>query len=146
MTIGTFILKNALRNKRRAGLTIGVTACLLLLALLSQELPGLKSREALMPLPLVLTVAGAIVLLIGSCLVLAVVPSLDPDWSDSFVPPPQPRLRSFSLCRPLNAVFYAQTDWFRLAQKLKPGKYRVEALWGGNIVVDKSFEVGGGKK
>jgi hypothetical protein len=30
---------------------------------------------------------------------------------------------------------------FRLAQTLKPGKYRVEALWGGNIVVDKSFEV-----
>jgi PKD repeat protein len=48
-----------------------------------------------------------------------VVPSLDPDWSDSFVPPPEPRLRSLALCRPLNAVFYAPTDWFRLAQKLR---------------------------
>jgi PKD repeat protein len=48
-----------------------------------------------------------------------VVASLDPDWSDSFVPPLEPRLRSLALCRPLNAVFYAQTDWFRLAQKLR---------------------------
>jgi PKD repeat protein len=48
-----------------------------------------------------------------------VVPSLDPAWSDGFVPPAMPRLRSLVLCRPLNAVFYAQTDWFRLAQKLR---------------------------
>lgn len=44
-----------------------------------------------------------------------VVPSLDPQRSEDFVPPPMPRVRSASaaLCRPLSAVFYAQTDWFR---------------------------------
>ena len=50
-----------------------------------------------------------------------VVPSLDPEWSDSFVPPPEPKLRAAAAaaCRPLNAVFYAETDWLRLAQKLR---------------------------
>ena len=47
------------------------------------------------------------------------VPSLDPDWSAQFVPPAQPRLRAALACKPLNAVFYAQTDWLRLAQKLR---------------------------
>jgi hypothetical protein len=47
------------------------------------------------------------------------VPSLDPEWSDTFVPPPAPRLRVATTCRSLNAVFYAQTDWLRLAQKLR---------------------------
>ena len=39
MTIGTFILKNALRNKRRAGLTILSVAisCALLVTLLTLE-------------------------------------------------------------------------------------------------------------
>ena len=48
------------------------------------------------------------------------VPSLDPDWSASFVPPAVPRLRApATLCTPLDAVFYAATDWLRLAQKLR---------------------------
>jgi hypothetical protein len=47
------------------------------------------------------------------------VPSLDPDWSAQFVPPAQPRLRAALVCRPVEAVFYAQTDWLRLAQKLR---------------------------
>ena len=49
-----------------------------------------------------------------------IVPSLDPEWSDSFVPPPMPMMGlSAALCRPLSAVFYAASDWFRLAQKLR---------------------------
>jgi PKD repeat protein len=48
-----------------------------------------------------------------------IVPSLDPEWSDAFVPPPMPKLRSAALCRPLNALFYAAIDWIRLAQKLR---------------------------
>jgi PKD repeat protein len=50
-----------------------------------------------------------------------IVPSLDPDWSDSFVPPAEPKARAAAAtaCRPLNAVFYAETDWLRLAQKLR---------------------------
>ena len=48
-----------------------------------------------------------------------VVPSLDPQWSEDFVPPPMSKVRSAALCRPLSAVFYAQSDWFRLAQKLR---------------------------
>ena len=48
------------------------------------------------------------------------VPTLDPEWSDNFVPPPMPRARAAAtLCRPLDAVFYAPTDWLRLAQKLR---------------------------
>ena len=45
--------------------------------------------------------------------------------------------------RPMNGE---KMTTFRLAEKLKPGKYRVEAYWGGNIIVDQSFEVSGGKK
>src|SRR3954453_5512931 len=58
----------------------------------------------------------------ADCSVVPVVPSLDPAWSDSFVPPPPPPARRSSpagACRPLSAVFYAPTDWFRLAQKLR---------------------------
>jgi hypothetical protein len=47
------------------------------------------------------------------------VPSIDPDWSANFVPPPQPRIRAATRCLPLDAVFYAATDWLRLAQKLR---------------------------
>ena len=48
------------------------------------------------------------------------VPSLDPDWSANFVPPAAPRrFRVAALCLPVDAVFYAQTDWLRLAQKLR---------------------------
>lgn len=47
------------------------------------------------------------------------VESLDPAWSAQFVPPRQVSLRAASLCLPLDAVFYAQTDWLRLAQKLR---------------------------
>ena len=35
---------------------------------------------------------------------------------------------------------------FVLKKKLKPGTYRVEGYWGGNVVADKTFEVAGGKK
>jgi len=47
------------------------------------------------------------------------VPSIDPDWSANFVPPATPRLRAATICRPVDAVFYAPTDWLRLAQKLR---------------------------
>src|SRR4051794_29455667 len=47
------------------------------------------------------------------------VPSLDPDWSAQFVPPAQPRLRAALVCKAVDAVFYAATDWLRLAQKLR---------------------------
>ncbi|MFL5925480.1 MAG: Ig-like domain-containing protein [Gaiellaceae bacterium] len=47
------------------------------------------------------------------------VPSLDPDWSANFVPPAVPRFRAATLCSPLDAEFYAATDWLRLAQKLR---------------------------
>src|SRR4051812_22825724 len=47
------------------------------------------------------------------------VPSIDPDWSANFVAPATPRLRAATICRPVDAVFYAPTDWLRLAQKLR---------------------------
>jgi len=47
------------------------------------------------------------------------VPTLDPEWSAQFVPPPEPRIRALLPCVPLDAVFYAETDWYRLAQKLR---------------------------
>ena len=40
----------------------------------------------------------------------------------------------------------AKVATFAFKQKHAPGKYRVEAYWGGNVVADKSFEVSGGKK
>ena len=40
----------------------------------------------------------------------------------------------------------AKVATFAYKQKLAPGKYRVEAYWGGNVVADKSFEVTGGKR
>jgi len=49
-----------------------------------------------------------------------VVPSLDPEWSANFVPPPLPRLRAATACIPTDVVFYAQqTDWVRVAQKMR---------------------------
>ena len=45
--------------------------------------------------------------------------------------------------RPMNG---AKVVTFALKEKLKPGKYRVEGYWGGNVVADKSFEVTGRKK
>src|SRR5262245_3252912 len=50
-----------------------------------------------------------------------IVPSLDPEWSAQFVPPTETtrRSRSALLCLPVDAVFYAATDWVRLAQKLR---------------------------
>ena len=48
------------------------------------------------------------------------VPSLDPEWSAQFVPPTAPRFRAaLANCTPVDAVFYAATDWLRLAQKLR---------------------------
>src|SRR5207237_9433755 len=47
------------------------------------------------------------------------VPSIDPDWSAQFVPPAMPRLRAALRCTPVDAVFYDQTDWLRLAQRLR---------------------------
>lgn len=35
---------------------------------------------------------------------------------------------------------------YSLKQKLKPGTYRVEGYWGGNVVADKTFAVASGKK
>jgi PKD repeat protein len=49
-----------------------------------------------------------------------VVPSLDPQWSANFVPPPVPRIRAATTCIPTDVVFYAQqTDWLRVAQKMR---------------------------
>jgi PKD repeat protein len=48
-----------------------------------------------------------------------VVPSLDPEWSATFVPPPLPKVRSLAACRPVSVVFYTPTDWFRVAQKMR---------------------------
>jgi len=50
-----------------------------------------------------------------------VVPSLDPEWSANFTPPPMPRVtaRAAAACRPLDAVFYTESDWIRVAQKLR---------------------------
>src|SRR5262245_22198356 len=50
---------------------------------------------------------------------MPVVPSLDPEWSRNFEPPPLPRLRSFAACRPVSVVFYTPMDWFRVAQKMR---------------------------
>src|SRR5690348_10458777 len=47
------------------------------------------------------------------------VPSIDPTWSANFVPPVTPRFRAALVCLPVDAVFYAPTDWLRLAQKLR---------------------------
>ena len=40
----------------------------------------------------------------------------------------------------------AKVVTFSMNEKLKPGKYRVEGYWGGNVVADKTFEVTSGKK
>jgi PKD repeat protein len=49
-----------------------------------------------------------------------VVPSLDPEWSANFVPPPVPRFRTATACIPTDVIFYAQqTDWLRAAQKMR---------------------------
>lgn len=48
---------------------------------------------------------------------MPVVPSLDPEWSASFVPPPLTRTRAATACVPTDVVFYAQSDWVRIAQK-----------------------------
>src|SRR5262245_61284368 len=45
--------------------------------------------------------------------------------------------------RPMNG---AKVTSFALPKALKPGKYRVEGYWGGNVVADKSFVVSNGKK
>ncbi len=47
-----------------------------------------------------------------------VVPSLDPEWSANFVPPVLPRARRATACLPTDIVFYAATDWVRIAQKM----------------------------
>ena len=49
------------------------------------------------------------------------VESIDPAWSARFVPPAPSTFRAAAttLCLPVDAVFYAQTDWLRLAQKLR---------------------------
>jgi PKD repeat protein len=50
-----------------------------------------------------------------------VVPSLDPQWSEDFVPPPESKVRTSApaACRSVSAVFYTETDWLRLAQKMR---------------------------
>jgi PKD repeat protein len=49
-----------------------------------------------------------------------VVPSLDPQWSANFVPPPVPRIRAATACIPTDVILYAQqTDWLRVAQKMR---------------------------
>ncbi len=49
-----------------------------------------------------------------------VVPSLDPEWSANFVPPPVSRFRAAAAaCIPTDVVFYAPTDWVRIAQKMR---------------------------
>lgn len=48
-----------------------------------------------------------------------VVPSLDPEWSASFVPPPLPRARAAVPCIATDVVAYTPTDWQRFAQKMR---------------------------
>ena len=48
-----------------------------------------------------------------------VVPSLDPQWSANFVPPPAPRIQAPSACIPTDVVFYDELDWLRAAQKMR---------------------------
>jgi hypothetical protein len=67
----------------------------------------------------------------AACSNVPVVATLDPAYSEAFVLPPAGRsagrlgVASGASaggepgCRPLHAVFYAATDWFRLAQKLR---------------------------
>jgi PKD repeat protein len=51
---------------------------------------------------------------------MPVVPSLDPEWSANFIPPPVPRTRAAAAaCIPTDVVFYAPTDWVRIAQKMR---------------------------
>ena len=50
---------------------------------------------------------------------MPVVPSLDPEWSASFVPPALPHMRKAAACIPTDVVFYAPTDWLRIAQKMR---------------------------
>src|SRR4051794_1174189 len=52
---------------------------------------------------------------------MPVMPSLDPQWSANFVPPPQPRIRAAAAtaCIPTDVVFYAPNDWVRIAQKMR---------------------------
>jgi hypothetical protein len=48
-----------------------------------------------------------------------VVPSLDPEWSASFVPPPLPRVAApTTACIPTDVIVYTPTDWLRFAQKM----------------------------
>lgn len=44
--------------------------------------------------------------------------------------------------RPMNGGMVVT---FSLKKKLKPGAYRVEGYWGGNVVADKTFDVASGK-
>ncbi len=50
---------------------------------------------------------------------MPVVPSLDPEWSANFVPPALPHMRKTTACIPTDVVFYAPTDWLRIAQKMR---------------------------
>jgi hypothetical protein len=53
------------------------------------------------------------------CTEVTPVPSIDPEWSANFVPPPLPPVRAATACLPADVVFYAETDWLRLAQKMR---------------------------
>lgn len=50
---------------------------------------------------------------------MPVVPSLDPEWSASFVPPPLPKAAMAAPCIPTDVIVYAPTDWLRFAQKMR---------------------------
>ena len=45
--------------------------------------------------------------------------------------------------RPMNGGMVVT---YALKKKLKPGAYRVEGYWGGNVVADKTFDVASGKR
>jgi hypothetical protein len=45
--------------------------------------------------------------------------------------------------RPMNGGIVVT---YSMKKKLKPGAYRVEGYWGGNVVADKTFDVASGKK
>src|SRR3954447_17430712 len=51
---------------------------------------------------------------------MPVMPSLDPEWSANFVPPPVTQSRAAAAaCIPTDVVFYAPNDWLRIAQKMR---------------------------
>lgn len=106
-------MKTSSSRRRHAGELAALVTVALITALLALLSPATASAAEPPTCP---AAAGSGVECDGN---VPIVPSLDPEWSAQFVPPEQPFTRAALLCLPLDAVFYAQTDWLRLAQKLR---------------------------